>query len=104
MNEQTDQAVPGPAPAPESVQLPMAAFEFCYKQFAFKLDDNMTCEPKRVGEYLTDQALGLWAPRQISEHVHDGWLFVTITMMRLKNRRIIPASQIPTVRAEPSRR
>jgi hypothetical protein len=99
-----DQTVPVPEAAPAPVQMPMAAFEFSYKQFAFKLDDNMTCEPKRVGEYLTDQALGSWAPRQISEHVHDGWLIVAITMMRLKNRRIIPAAQIPTVREEPRRR
>ena len=102
MNEQIDPAAP--APSPESVQIPMSAFEFAYKQFAFKLDDNQTCEPKRVGEYLTEQSLGLWAPRQISEHVHEGWLFVTITMMRLKNRRIIPAAAIPTVREEPRRR
>lgn len=81
---------------PQEPQLPpmqpQIKVEFKYKQFAFKLDDEMTCEPKKVGEYLTDQALAYWAPRQISEQVRDGWLFVTVVLARASQRKVVPTA------------
>jgi len=70
--------------------VPNSAIEFKYKHFGFAFDEAKTCEPKQFQEWLCDQALAGWSPRQINEHLTDTHLHITAILVRLRERKIMP--------------
>ena len=74
---------------PREALTPMVP-EFRYKVFSFTLGDDGECEPKRVGEYLTDNAAGGWLPKSVSELVQDGKFIVSVLLVRARPRKVVP--------------
>lgn len=89
MNRESQDTPSDPRTPPQSTLTPLI-LEFKYRMFAFRLGEDGECEPKKVAEYLTDNAAGGWLPRQVSESVDGDRFVVSVLLARAKPRKVVP--------------